>query len=227
MRFAVIEGLDGSGKSTQIKMLKRYLEEKEIPYKYLHFPRTNAPVYGELIARFLRGELGNISEVDPWLVALIYAGDRNEAKEMIRNWIKEGYFVLVDRYVISNIAFQCAKLHSLQRREDLKKWILSLEYDHHNLPVPDVNIFLDVPFQFTQTQLSKNRKGEDRDYLNGASDIHEQNLDFQSQVREVYMSLRGEKGYNVLHCYDQYGTMLPPDQIFQKIITILFGHEEY
>ena len=222
MKFAVIEGLDGSGKSTQIRMLKEYMEEKQIPYKYLHFPRMDAPVYGDLIARFLRGELGKITDVDPWLVALIYAGDRNEAKEQIRQWMQDGYFVLVDRYVISNIAFQCAKLDSHERRNDLKKWILSLEYVHHSLPVPDINLFLDVPFHFTEKQLTGSREGEDRQYLNGAADIHEQNLEFQGKVREVYHSLVGESGFAILRCYDKKGEMLKPEKIFENIIKLLF-----
>jgi dTMP kinase len=222
MSFAVIEGLDGSGKSTQIKLLKAYLEENHIDYKYLHFPRTDAPVYGDLIARFLRGELGNISEVNPWLVALIYAGDRKDAADLISKWRKEGYFVLVDRYVISNIAFQCAKLEDVKSRRELEKWIFELEYNYNQLPRPDINLFLDVPFQFTQMQLSSERQGEDRDYLKGAADIHEANLDFQQKVRNVYLSLKGTPGYQVLNCYSEDNQMLAPDDIFQKIVKLLF-----
>ena len=189
MKFVVIEGLDGSGKSTQIRLLKEYFEKEKINYEYLHFPRTDAPVYGELIARFLRGEMGDISLVDPYLVALIYAGDRNDAKDLIYEWRKQGTFVLVDRYVISNIAFQCAKLGTQKEREVLKDWILNLEYNYYGLPVPDMNIFLDVPFSFTSSQLQNPREGSDRNYLKGAKDIHEEDLSFQAKVREVYLSL--------------------------------------
>lgn len=83
MRFTVIEGLDGSGKSTQIKLLLKHLEGKNIPFRFLHFPRTDSPIYGELISRFLRGEFGEMSTVHPYLVALIFAGDRNEAQYTI------------------------------------------------------------------------------------------------------------------------------------------------
>jgi dTMP kinase len=225
MSFAVIEGLDGSGKSTQINLLRAYLEEKSIEYKYLHFPRTDSPVYGELIARFLRGELGKISEVNPYLIALIYAGDRKDAAETIQKWQEDGYFVLVDRYVISNIAFQCAKLDDKESRKKLQEWILNLEYNYNQLPMPDINLFLDVPFEFTRAQLSSDRNGADRNYLNGATDIHEANLDFQRNVRDIYLSLEGNPGYRILRCYNDENNIYSPETIFEKIVKIIFQNE--
>ena len=222
MHFVVIEGLDGSGKSTQINLLKEYLAKNNIKYQYVHFPRTNAPVYGELIARFLRGELGSISTVDPYLVALLYAGDRNDAKSPIREWIDSGYFVLLDRYVISNIAFQCAKLDSAKERDKLKKWILDLEYSYNKLPVPDLNLFLDVPYDFTRKQLSVSRTGDDRHYLEGRNDIHEADLEFQRRVRDVYLSLENnDKNYKVLRCYNKEQEIYTPDVIIKEIINLI------
>jgi len=73
MALIVIEGLDGAGKSTQIDILTNQLKDKAIPSHFLHFPRVEAPFFGELIARFLRGDLGAIDRVDPYVVALLYA----------------------------------------------------------------------------------------------------------------------------------------------------------
>jgi len=218
MRFMVIEGLDGSGKSTQIRLLLKYLEEKNISFRYLHFPRTDSPVFGELIARFLRGDFGELQHVDPYLVALIYAGDRNDAKQLITDWRENDYFVVVDRYVNSNIAFQCAKLKTSKEREELKNWILNLEYEYNRIPQPDISLFLDVPFDFTEKKLSSRRAGEDRNYLNGMPDIHEQSLDFQREVRKVYMEIAKEDStFRVIRCQDENKRMLTPVHIFDKI----------
>ncbi len=222
MHFVVIEGLDGSGKSTQIKLLKNYLGENNIPFKYLHFPRTDRPVFGDLIARFLRGEMGNINDVNPYMVALLYAGDRNDAKDLIQQWLNEKYLVLVDRYVCSNIAFQCAKLAGHKEKENLRKWILNTEYDYYKIPSPDINIFLDVPFKFTTEQLSSERKGESRNYLEGRKDIHEANLDFQKKVREVYhQQFAVDDNAYIIDCVKENDKILPPEKIFGKIINLL------
>jgi len=119
MKFLVIEGVDGSGKSTQIRLIMKYFEDQGIPYQYIHFPRTDAPFYGELIARFLRGEFGSLNAVDPYLVSFLYAGVRKDAAPIIREWLIKGYLVLLDRYVYSNIAFQCAKLKDKEDQERL------------------------------------------------------------------------------------------------------------
>ena len=111
----VIEGLDGAGKSTQVALVKEYIEKTGRKLKYLHFPRFDAPVYGELIAKFLRGEFGSNDAVHPQLVALLFAQDRADAAPLIREWLSQGCCVLLDRYVYSNIAYQCSKLKEKER----------------------------------------------------------------------------------------------------------------
>lgn len=218
MKFVVIEGLDGSGKSTQIKLLLKYLDNRKISYRYLHFPRTESPVFGELISMFLRGDFGELDSVNPYLVAMIYAGDRNDAKKKISGWLKYGHYVIADRYVSSNIAFQCAKIQNQPKREALKKWILQLEYNYYRIPKPDIQFFLDVPFDFTIKKLTIHRKGRDRRYLNGQSDIHEQNLEFQKEVRKVYLSIaRQEAHFHRIDCSYKHNGILPPENIFEKI----------
>ncbi len=214
----VLEGLDGAGKSTQIKLLRDRLMQGGIESEYLHFPRFDAPIYGDLIARFLRGELGALEQVNPYLVALLYAGDRADAAAMIRGWEASSKVVILDRYVYSNISYQCAKVADKVAREELSKWILHLEYEHFAIPRPDVSFFLDVPFEFTKRKLEEQRDGEDRAYLKGAKDIHESSLDLQQSVREVYLSAsQSDATLDIINCVGASGEMSSPDVIFQKI----------
>ncbi len=216
--FIVLEGLDGAGKSTQFKLLRDMFATKGVECEYLHFPRFDAPVYGDLIARFLRGDLGTLESVNPYLVALLYAGDRADASKQINAWLDEGKIVIVDRYVYSNIGYQCAKVADKDKRKELKEWILATEYNHFAIPRPDVSLFLDVPFEFTAARLGEEREGDDRSYLNGASDIHESSLSLQESVRRVYLeSAESDENLRVVDCSAADGTMAKPQQIFERI----------
>lgn len=220
--FIVLEGLDGAGKSTQIRLLRQFFADRGMASEYIHFPRFDAPVYGELIARFLRGELGGVGQVDPYVVALLFAGDRAEAKGRIEQWLAEGRAVILDRYVYSNVGYQCAKLPDGEARRQLARWILDLEYGHHAIPRPDVSLFLDVPFSFTKRKLTEQREGDDRTYLQGSQDIHEESLDLQRRVREVYVQAAAmDASLRIVDCSDAAGEMDSPACIFEKIIAAL------
>jgi len=221
-KFLVLEGLDGSGKSTQVSLLKRYFELHSISYKYLHFPRTDRPFFGELVAMYLRGDLGSLNEVHPRLVAMLYAGDRFDAASEINEWLNQGFVVLADRYMHSNIAYQCAKVADPDERARLATWIRSLEYAYFHIPKPDLTVFLDVPFQFVTHNLNTQRTGADRRYLEGNRDIHEEDLSFQSRVREVYLLQAAEESrFTILDCSLDATTVLPPEAIFDKLIAVL------
>jgi dTMP kinase len=222
MKLFVVEGIDGAGKSTQIRLLREYFSKKGYSCEYLHFPRTEEPFFGELIARFLRGEFGSLNDVDPWLVAMLYAGDRKDAAGLINSWLKAGNIVLLDRYTYSNIAYQCAKLLDPKSIDDLMNWILDLEFRHFAIPRPDLNIFLDVPFSFTQKKLLSSRTGDDRSYLNGTRDIHEESLAFQKKVRDMYLRVADtDNRLCIVNCGDNNGNMLPPEKIFELILKII------
>jgi dTMP kinase len=221
-RLFVIEGVDGAGKSTQIKLLRDFFTGKGYDCEYMHFPRTETPYFGELIARFLRGEFGSLDQVDPYLVAMLYAGDRKDASLMISDWLSHDKIVLLDRYTYSNIAYQCAKLGKASDQVKLMQWILALEFDHFAIPQPGLNIFLDVPFAFAENNLTSARTGNDRHYLNGSRDIHEESMIFQKNVRDIYLNVaRSDNRLAVIDCSSHSGEMLNPQEIFKLIINIL------
>ena len=214
----VLEGLDGAGKSTQVKRLREYLTQRCGSLEYIHFPRYEAPVYGDLITRFLKGEFGSIEAVHPQLVALLFAEDRHGAAPVMRQALKEGKTVLLDRYVYSNIAYQCAKLKDVQERGKLRDWIFNTEYGNFELPQPDLNLFLDVPIGFVEQSLMHQREGQDRNYLAGAQDIHEASIAFQKAVRDMYVAETArDPKFRRIDCSGAQGEMLPPDAIFDKV----------
>jgi len=221
----VVEGLDGAGKSTQVSMLRSYLQEKCPTLEYIHFPRYDAPVYGDLIGRFLRGDFGDIGQVHPQLVALLYAEDRRDASTAMKESLMDENTILLDRYVYSNVAYQCAKTTDESERDALRKWIIETEYEAFDIPRPDVNIFLDVPLSFVRESLSKNRGGSDRDYLHGEKDIHEADISFQEKVREEYLRLcREDPLMERVDCSDSEGRMLPAAEIFRKVRSVVDAH---
>lgn len=221
MAFIVIEGLDGAGKSTQVELLTNYLKSIGNSVEYIHFPTGNSEIFGEMINRFLRGEFGGIDQVDPYLVSLLFAGDRYNIAPTINKWLSDGKFVINDRYVYSNIGFQCAKIKDQNEKQKLFDWIFNLEFNYFKIPRPDLNIFLDVPFSFTEKRLIENRTGKDREYLNGKTDIHEADLNFQKKVRETYINATKTDDRLVrIDCSDN-GEMLPAEEISKKIINEL------
>ena len=220
--LVVLEGLDGAGKSTQVKKLRNYLESLFGSIEYIHFPRYDAPVYGDLISRFLRGDFGDNETVHPQLVALLFAEDRHGAAPGIKEILAKGGTVLLDRYVYSNIAYQCAKVKNETEAEDLRNWIFNTEYGNFELPRPDLNIFLDVPIDFVEQKLKSSRGGEDRDYLEGAQDIHEADIEFQKRVRNIYRrQCEIDPDFIRIDCSDEYGMMMSPGEIFAKIKAVV------
>jgi dTMP kinase len=220
-KFIAIEGLDGAGKSTQIDLLQQFLAHEGKPTRFIHFPRHNDGIFGTLISRFLRGEFGSVDQVHPQLVALLFAEDRMDFAPVIRNWLEEGYYVLVDRYVFSNIAFQVAKLKDEKEKESLRKWILEFEFGYNKLPKPDISLYLDVPFEFTLRALETRAQNDDRPYLGGEADIHEADFSLQWGVKHEYehLCVTGE-GLVPVRCSDDAGGMRTVASIHEEVCRL-------
>ncbi len=222
-RFLVLEGGDGSGKSSQIALLGDFFKQGGNRVATLHFPRVEAEPYGAMIAEFLRGEYGPVDAVHPKLAALVYALDRMRAAEGLNAALQSGETVICDRYVFSNIAYQCAKVADPGEQAALADWIDRLEYDSHGIPRPDVTLYLDVPPEFARANLRAAREGADREYLKGGHDIHEASGSLQARVREQFLHLTqtrpGEIG--LVDCHDDDGAIADRQTIHSRILDAL------
>lgn len=206
-----LSGLDASGKSTQIQLLKDIFEKNKLEYAYRHFPMYNDTLMGKVIAEYLQGKYGDINEVDPIFVANIYAMDRFLYLPELQKLLIENDVVLLDRYVFCNMAYQGAKYDNEVQSQIMRDWINEFEFGFLELPYPDLNIFFDVPIESIESRLAAPRKGDDRNYLDGKKDIHEANINFQSKVRDNYLTLKTFENFLIVSCEKD-----SPETIFKK-----------
>lgn len=207
----VIEGIDGSGKTTQIELLKQALGSQGVPWEAISFPRYEDNIYGKLVKRYLEGEFGSINEVNPYLMSLAYAGDRFLAKPVIEKWLEEGKLVLANRYVSSSYAHMGANLPK-EEREAFFRWLDELEYETNGIPRENLTILLTVDPKVGQQNVS----GENR------PDLHEENIKHLEEANQIYLSLaKKEDNWYVVDCMKD-GKMKSRDNIHQEIMRIVY-----
>ena len=163
-----IEGIDGSGKQTQAKLLELSLKAEGIPVYSTGFPQYDS-WFGSMVGKFLNGDLGPLESVDPHFTALLYAGDRFEAKSRLEAELNQGKVVIVDRYIGSNLAHQVARAMPEKRAEFLR-WIEHLEYTIYKLPHEDLILYMRIPPSQSQ-QLVERKSG--RAYTAAKYDLQE------------------------------------------------------
>ena len=222
-KLIVFEGVDGAGKTTQAKLLVKYLQKKKIPCAYISFPRYEESLWGKMVRRYLAGDFGEVNDVDPYFASMLYAGDRLSAADQIKKWLSDGKVVVCNRYVGSNMAHMGGKVESPsfvrqgrtsdgKQNEKIKfiKWLEDLEYGENKIPKEDLVIFLHVPVQVSRN-LIKDRK----------LDIHEKDLDYLEKVIQVYKKLAKSKNYwERINCTAS-GKILEPYEIHRKVLEVL------
>ena len=213
-RLVVIEGIDGSGKGTQAARLDDALRAAGKRCVLFSFPRYQETQFGAKIADFLNGRFGRLDDVSPFLVSLLFAGDRFESRATLLKAIVDNDIVLCDRYVASNIAHQAAKVDGEERRE-LIRWVQYIEHNLYDLPRADQTIFLDVPVRHA-TQLIA-RKAQ-RTYTDRAADLQESDAEYLQKVHDVYRQLATDgTGWSRIDCLcgDEIKSM---DQIAGEVL---------
>ncbi len=194
-KLIVFEGTDGSGKSTQFNLLTERLEQEEIPFHRLRFPRYDQDS-SALIRMYLNGGFGqDPSAVNAYAASTFYAVDRYAS--YMQDWKSDyeaGALLLSDRYTTSNAVHQGSKVRP-EEQPDFFRWLYDLEYQKMGLPKPDLVLCLDMPIDLSQ-RLMRKREHD----TNTHADIHEQNLDYLRHCRETALEAARCYGWTVVPC---------------------------
>lgn len=214
-KLIVIEGTDGSGKSTQFKALTQRLRREGQEFKTLVFPQYSEPS-SALIRMYLGGEFGTKpSDVNAYAASAFYAVDRYASyKKDWGTWFEEGGLIVSDRYTTSNAVHQASK-EPKEKQGEFLKWLYEFEYDKLGLPRPDLTIYLDVPTAFTE-QLMRRREAE----TNTHADIHEQDMTYLATCRETGRTAAKFYGWHIIECVRD-GKMRSVEDIHEEIYRLV------
>ena len=210
-KLIVIEGTDGSGKSTQFRMLSQHLNQDGREFKHIVFPRYDQES-SALIRMYLGGQFGSKpSDVNAYAASSFYAVDRYASYKMDwGEWYKNGGLILSDRYTTSNAVHQASK-EAPEDREKYLHWLYDFEYDKLKLPCPDLVIYLDVPTDFTEKMLRSREAA-----TNTKADIHEQDMTYLATCRETGRTAAAYYGWTVINCVAD-GKMRSIEDIHEEI----------
>ena len=206
-----IEGIDGAGKGTLCQALLIQAKKRGIRSASLSFPRYGETQFSDLVARYLRGEMGIKNQVPARYAALLYGGDRFESRDVLLAMIADNDLVILDRYIYSNVAYNVAKLPPAEQAE-LIAWIEELEFGMFELPRPDLTLLLATSTELADRLVGKKDK---RSYTEQTRDIHEADRDYLSRVSEVYSKLAetGDDGWLTINPLDERGVLRRPEDI--------------
>ena len=210
-KLIVIEGTDGSGKSTQFRRLTEHLKQDTREFQTLVFPQYSEPS-SALIRMYLGGEFGSKpSDVNAYAASAFYAVDRYASfKKGWGEWYDNGGLIVSDRYTTSNAVHQASKETGAQQQEFLK-WLYEFEYDKLGLPRPDLTIYLDVPTDFTEKMLRGREQA-----TNTHADIHEQDMDYLATCRKTGRAAAQFYDWTVIDCVKD-GQMRSIEDIHEEI----------
>jgi dTMP kinase len=217
-KFIVIEGIDGSGKTTQFNLLVKKLKKYKIKIKTFDFPQYEK-LSSYFIREYLNGKYGSWKEVGPYRASIFYALDRFDVGMQIKKWIKKGFVIISNRYTASNLGHQGAKIQDKKTRQNFFKWLIDFEHNLLQIPKPDINIILYLKASIAQKLIEK--KGR-REYIGGAKkDIHEADLAYLKYAEKTYLELEKfyPKDFKLVECFKN--KLLTPEEIHQKVWKIV------
>lgn len=216
-RLIVIDGTDGTGKTTQTALLVKRLKQEKYRVAVADFPRYGLPA-AYFVERYLNGRYGSAESVSPYAASLFYALDRYDARPVLERQLAHGQVVVSNRYVTANMAHQGGKIRSRLARRQYFRWLDWLEHNLLGLPRPDLTVILHVPAAIAQRLVD--RKGR-REYIRRRRDLHEDDLGHLQAAECTYLEIahRFQK-FVAVECVEK-GKLLSPAEIHERIWKIV------
>lgn len=217
-KFIVIDGTDGSGKTTQVALLTEKLKKDGHKVKVVDFPEYYKNFFGKFIGHCLSEQYYNWLNIHPKIASVMYAADRWESSEDIRKSLEDGYIVIANRYVSANQIHQGGKIKSAKKRADFMKWLDEMEYKVFKIPKPDITLYLSLPINIVLKLLDdRNSSKMKREYLKKKKDVHENDVNFLINSRKSALKLVKEnKNFIKIEC-SRKGGILSREEIHEMV----------
>jgi dTMP kinase len=220
-KLIALEGTDGSGKGTQLKILIETLKSKSIPFETLDYPRYEQSFFGALAGKMLKGDFGGVNAIPSELAVLPFACDRWLQKNDIIRWLDEGKIIISNRYTASSAVYQAAKLPA-ERQPEFVNWVYKLEQEIMGLPREDLVLYFHVPADIAGALVTKK---EARAYLGDKKkDIYEEDAALQKTVERLYLDLATTRSnWKTIDCVAN-GAIRTPGDIQKDILEVFHAN---
>ncbi len=216
----VIDGIDGSGKATQARLLHERLAKEGIAAEKIDFPRYNSQVYGEFLGECIAGKHGDFQHLDPKIISTLFALDRFEALDQIHEWFAQGKIVIADRFTSSNQIHQGGKIVDVEKRTKFLAWVDRVEHEVFGLPRPGAVIYLRVPVDTSMELLSKEREVKNQALEEAGADLLEKDKMYLERSLESAEQLSKNPDWHAIECVVD-GHMRSPESIHEDVYTIV------
>ncbi len=224
-KLIVIDGTDGSGKATQIEILKKRLKKEGFKVMIADFPEYENNFFGKFIGHCLTEQYYNWTHIHPKIASIAYAADRWESSQKIKEWIDKGYIVLANRYTSANQIHQGGKIANIKKRQAFIEWLDEMEYKVFMILRPHVVIYLSVPINIILKLIEKRNNTKTRAYVGKKKDILEGDIPYLTNSGKTALWLaKTQKNWIKIECV-QNGELARPEvihgEIYEKIKKII------
>lgn len=225
-KLIVIDGIDGSGKATQVGLLVRHLKRDGYrKIKIIDFPEYYSNFFGKFIGHCLSEQYYNFVKVHPKIASVLYAADRFESSKKLEAWLKSGNIVIANRYVSANQIHQGGKIANTPKRKKFLQWLSEMEYRVFKISKPDIVFYLNVPISMVLKMIKERNNGKARAYLKKKKDVHEKDVKFLENSRRSALWLaQTQKNWVKIDCAPKgeiFSREKIHDKIYEKVKKIL------